>query len=150
MYNKLCVNARSMPFWCVGNPLGDPVGGPVQPKLDSLEVAQIIADAKTEGLIEMTSYHDDDLVPWDPAHPEDDLDPKSAAYAKLVAIRKILRKAGVKMFTFSSTWSSTVETAWLFLQNGCKLEGMAEINGTCQAFMSDEYERVPAYVFSIT
>ena len=97
MYNKLCVNARSMPFWCVGNPLGDPFGGPVQPKLDSLEVAQIIADAKTEGLIEMTSYHDDDLVPWDPEHPEDDLDPKSAAYAKLVQIRKILRKAGVKV-----------------------------------------------------
>ena len=21
MYDKLCVNARSMPFWCVGNPL---------------------------------------------------------------------------------------------------------------------------------
>ena len=97
MYDKLCVNARSMPFWCVGNPLGDPFGGPVQPKLDSLEVAQIIADAKQEGLIEMTSYHDDDLVPWDPEHPEDDLDPKSAAYAKLVAIRKILRKAGVKV-----------------------------------------------------
>ena len=50
MYDKLCVNARSMPFWCVGNPLGDPFGGPVQPKLDSLEVAQIIADAKQEGL----------------------------------------------------------------------------------------------------
>ena len=97
MYDKLCVNARSMPFWCVGNPLGDPFGGPVQPKLDSLEVAQIIADAKQEGLIEMTSYHDDDLVPWDPEHPEDDLDPKSAAYAKLVQIRKILRKAGVKV-----------------------------------------------------
>ena len=97
MYNKLCVSARSMPFWCVGNPLGDPFGGPVQPKLDSLEVAQIIADAKTEGLIEMTSYHDDDLVPWDPEHPEDDLDPKSAAYAKLVQIRKVLRKAGVKV-----------------------------------------------------
>ena len=61
-----------------------------------------------------------------------------------------LRKAGIQKFTFSSTWSSTVETAWLFLQNGCKLEGMAEINGTCQAFMSDEYERVHAYVFSIT
>ena len=52
-----------------------------------------------------------------------------------------LRKAGVKTFTFSSTWSSAVETAWLFVQNGCKLEG---------AFMSEEYERVPAYVFSIT
>ena len=61
-----------------------------------------------------------------------------------------LRRADIQKFTFSSTWSSTVETAWLFLQNGCKLEGMAEINGTCQAFMSDEYERVHAYVFSIT
>ena len=60
-----------------------------------------------------------------------------------------LRKAGIKTFTFSSTWSGTVSTAWLFLQNGCKLEGMTEINGTCQAFMTDEYERVPAYVFSI-
>ena len=45
MYDKLCVNARSMPFWCVANPLGDPFGGPVQPKLDSLEVAEIIEDA---------------------------------------------------------------------------------------------------------
>ena len=43
-----------------------------------------------------------------------------------------------------------VGTAWLFVQNGCKLEGMVEINGTYQAFMSDEYERVPAFVFSIT
>ena len=66
------------------------------------------------------------------------------------ALIERLRKAGIQKFTFSSTWSSTVETAWLFLQNSCKLEGMAEINGTCTAFMSDEYERVPAYVFSIT
>ena len=96
MYDKLCVKARSMPFWCVSNPLADPFGGPVQPKIDSLEVAQLIADAKKAGLIEMTSWHDDDLVPWDPENPEDDLDPKSETYAKLVAIRKILRKAGVK------------------------------------------------------
>lgn len=66
------------------------------------------------------------------------------------ALIERLRKAGIKKFTFSSTWSSTVETAWLFLQNGCKLEGMAEINGTTTSVFSDEYERVPAYVFSIT
>ena len=60
-----------------------------------------------------------------------------------------LRKAGIKAFTFSSTWSSAVKTAWLFLQNGCKLEGLVEINDTSQAFMSDEYERIPAYKFSI-
>ena len=27
MYDKYCVTARSMPFWCVQNPLGDPFGG---------------------------------------------------------------------------------------------------------------------------
>ena len=61
-----------------------------------------------------------------------------------------LRKAGIEKFTFSSTWSSAVETAWLFVQNGCKLEGITEINGTTTAIFTEEYERVPAYVFSIT
>ena len=61
-----------------------------------------------------------------------------------------LRKAGIEKFTFSSTWSSAVETAWLFIQNGCKVEGITEINGTTTAIFSDDYERIPAYVFSIT
>ena len=93
------VTLRSMPFWCVGNPLGDPFGGPVLPKIDSLDVARLLADAAREGLIEATSFHDDDLVPWDPAHLEDDLDPGSAAYAKLRAIKKILDDAGLKVNT---------------------------------------------------
>jgi hypothetical protein len=38
------------------------------------------------------------------------------------------RENGIEHFTFSSTWSSTVETARLFQQNGCKLEGLIEIN----------------------
>ncbi|WP_419091400.1 DUF7698 family protein, partial [Waltera sp.] len=33
-----------------------------------------------------------------------------------------LREYGIEKFTFSSTWSSAVETAWLFTQNGCRLE----------------------------
>ncbi len=98
---------------------------------DFWRVLQMYQDAKKRGN-ECIDIHD---VIWDKDVP---------------ALIERLRKAGIKKFTFSSTWSSTVETAWLFLQNGCKLEGMAEINGTCQAFMSDEYERVPAYVFSIT
>ena len=65
------VTLRSMPFWCVGNPLGDPFGGQVLPKIDSLEVAMLLADAAKDGLIEGTSFHDDDLVPWDPEHLED-------------------------------------------------------------------------------
>ncbi|MBP5286139.1 MAG: hypothetical protein ILO34_08565 [Kiritimatiellae bacterium] len=97
MYDKLCVKARSMPFWCVANPLGDPFGGPVQDKPDSLEVAKMLAKAAKAGLIEMTSAHDDDLVPWDPKRPNDDLDPKSEVYKKLREIKKVLDGAGIKV-----------------------------------------------------
>ena len=96
-YNKGCVTQRSMPFWCVGNPLSDPFGSAVMQKLDSLEVAQIIADAGRAGLVELTSYHDDDLVPWDPKHAEDDLDKNSATYKKLREIKKTLDAAGVQV-----------------------------------------------------
>ena len=34
-----------MPFWCVGNALADPFGGAVLDKIDSLDVARLIADA---------------------------------------------------------------------------------------------------------
>lgn len=91
------VTFRSMPFWCVGNPLSDPFGGSVLPKIDSLEVARILAEAAQEGLIEMTSFHDDDLVAWDPKNPEDDLDPNSETSKKLKAIKKILDDAGLKI-----------------------------------------------------
>ena len=96
-FDNSVVSARSMPFWCVGNALADPFGGAVLEKIDSLEVARLIADACREGWIEETAYHDDDLVPWDPEHPEDDLDPASEAYKKLRAIKKILDDAGVKV-----------------------------------------------------
>lgn len=60
-----------------------------------------------------------------------------------------LREYGVEKFTFSSTWSSAVETAWLFTQNGCRLEGLLEINSRHKAFMSGEYEKAHGYLFSI-
>ena len=95
-FQSSVVSARSMPFWCVGNPLSDPFGGPVLNKITSLQTAGLIAEAGQQGLIEETGFHDDDLVPWDPEHPEDDLDPKSAAYETLHAIKAVLDKAGVK------------------------------------------------------
>jgi len=91
------VSSRSMPFWCVGNPLADPFGGAVLEKIDSLDVAQLIADSCRSGWIEETAYHDDDLVPWDPENPEDDLDPASETYKKLRKIKKILDDGGVKV-----------------------------------------------------
>jgi len=95
-YNKGCVTARSMPFWCVANTLADPFGAAILETIDSIEVAKILADAAQKGLIEYTSFHDDDLVPWDPEHPEDDLDPNSDVYQKLRKIKKILDDANIK------------------------------------------------------
>ena len=60
-----------------------------------------------------------------------------------------LRENGIEHFTFSSTWSSAVETAWLFTQNGCILEGLVEINGTCTGIGTDEYGKVHGYLFAI-
>lgn len=96
-YNKDCVTQRSMPFWCVGSPLSDPFGGGVMEKLDSLEIAKIIAWAGKKGYIEATSYHDDDLVPWDPARPEDDLDPASPVYKRLRELKEIFDDAGLEV-----------------------------------------------------
>ena len=59
------------------------------------------------------------------------------------------RKYGIDHFTFSSTWSSAVETAWLFLQNGCTLEGLIEINSQYKVFASDEHEKAHGYLFKV-
>ncbi|SFA71362.1 DUF7698 family protein [Selenomonas ruminantium] len=61
-----------------------------------------------------------------------------------------LRALGIKEFTLSSTFSSIVKTAWVFQQNGCSLEGMEEIKGRCKAFLSEDYEKVPAFKFKIS
>ena len=58
-----------------------------------------------------------------------------------------MKKYGIEAFTFSSTWSSAVETAWLFQKAGCTLAGLIEINSQHKAILSDEYEKVPAYLF---
>ena len=68
------------------------------------------------------------------------------AVASLIACMK---DYGIEAFTFSSTWSSAVETAWLFQKAGCKLAGLIEINSSCKAFMSDEYEKAHAYLFKL-
>ena len=87
----------SMPFWCVGNPVGDPFGGPVMDKLTSLEVGDILCWAKKSRLIDYTSAHDDDLVEWDPRNPEDDLDPKSKTYKTLNELKRRMDRVGLHM-----------------------------------------------------
>ena len=48
-----------------------------------------------------------------------------------------LQENGITHFTFSSSWSGAVDTAWLFTQNGCRLAGLVEINSPHMAFGSE-------------
>jgi xylose isomerase len=78
----------SMPFWCVGNPVGDPFGPAVMDRLTSLEVCDLLCKARQEKLIDFTSAHDDDMVPWNPKSLEDDQDPSSETYRLLRALKE--------------------------------------------------------------
>lgn len=98
-FDNSCVAAISMPFWCVANTLSDPFGGTVLDKVDSIDIAKMLAEASKEKLISMTSFHDDDLVEWDSENLEDDLDPQSDTYKKLHEIKKILDEAGIAVNT---------------------------------------------------
>ena len=60
-----------------------------------------------------------------------------------------MKEYGIEAFTFSSTWSSAVETAWLFQKAGCTLAGLIEINSHHKAFRSDEYEKAHGYLFKL-
>lgn len=60
-----------------------------------------------------------------------------------------MREHGIEHFTFSSGWSSAVETAWLFQESGCTLEGLIRINGDSKGFGEEGYEPAPAYLFKV-
>jgi len=86
-----------MPFWCVESTVGDPFGSSVMDKITSLEACDILCDAKSKGLIDFTSTHDDDIVTWDPANPMDDQDPSSECYKTIRALKEKMDKVGLKM-----------------------------------------------------
>ena len=65
------------------------------------------------------------------------------------SIIKTLRDNRIEKFTFSSTWSGAVRTAWLFTQNGCTLEGLTEINEGYEDFITVEMKKTPAYLFKL-
>lgn len=59
-----------------------------------------------------------------------------------------LKKNGITEFTFSSGWSSAVETSFAFVKAGCTLVGMTEIKGRYDAFTKVQKKR-PAYIFKV-
>ncbi len=86
----------SMPYWCVANPVGDPFGPAVMDRVTSIEVTDILCDAKKDRLIDFTSAHDDDLIPWDPYNEFDDSQSNSETYKILNTINERLKKAELK------------------------------------------------------
>lgn len=86
----------SMPYWCLGNPVGDPFGPGVMGRISSLDVTDVLCEAKKEGLIDYSAGHDCDLVPWNPHQLDDDLDPSSETTRTLQAIRDKLDSAGIQ------------------------------------------------------
>ena len=60
---------------------------------------------------------------------------------------KGLEDAGIKEFTFSSTWSSSNKIAWEFTKSGWKLEGMTLVN-THKAWPGEGYQQEPAFIFT--
>lgn len=55
---------------------------------------------------------------------------------------EVMRKNGVKRFTYSSSWTSSLRGAWEFERAGAKMEGVVEIN-TCYN------TKVPALQFMV-
>lgn len=70
-------------------------------------------------------------------------------YRNEAALIRALREMGIDTFTFSSGWSSAAESAWAFVQNGCTVEGMVELNGASRNWEDDEFVKVHGYIFSI-
>lgn len=64
-------------------------------------------------------------------------------------LAEAFRRHGIEKFTCSSCWSGAARAAWQFVQHGCVLEGMAEINGPHTEIGSDKREKVYGYVFSV-
>ena len=73
----------------------------------------------------------------------------SGTYREPEKIIQVFRAFGVEEFTFSSTWSSSIQVAWEFTHLGCKMKGLEQIAGSNRKWGSDEYEKVPALVFAI-
>lgn len=59
-----------------------------------------------------------------------------------------LKELGIESFTFSSGWTGSPETAWVFQQNGCRLEGLIELNSQ-YTDIDGNREKVHGYLFRI-
>ena len=72
--------------------------------------------------------------------------PCEDAIPELVAC---IRECGIDHITISSGWSGLVERMWVFVQCGCRLEGMLEVNSFDKNFDTGEYKKMPAFLLAV-
>jgi hypothetical protein len=60
-----------------------------------------------------------------------------------------LKENNIKAFTLSARSTDAIETAAGFEKAGCQLIGLTEINGYFPSFFNNEYEKMPALLFSL-
>jgi len=73
----------------------------------------------------------------------------SGSYTEPERIIQMFKEFGVTEFTFSSNWTNAMDTAWAFTKMGCSLKGMVEIYSDNKKLMSNEYEKGPAFLFTL-
>jgi xylose isomerase len=77
-------------LWTVRYRGSDPFGGPILDESSAYDGLAVLVEARKEGLIDLFSAHDDDLVSWDPQNPNDYRDPKSPIRSELVKLKAIV------------------------------------------------------------
>ena len=60
-----------------------------------------------------------------------------------------IRECGIDRITISSGWSGLVERMWIFVQCGCEIEGMVEVNSFGKNYETGEYEKMPAFLLAM-
>lgn len=73
----------------------------------------------------------------------------SGSYTEPERIIQMFKEFGVTEFTFSSNWTNAMDTAWAFTKMGGTLKGMVEIYSDNKKLMSNEYEKGPAFLFTL-
>lgn len=73
----------------------------------------------------------------------------SGSYTEPERIIQMFKEFGVKEFTFSSNWTNAKDTAWVFTKMGRNLKGMVEIYSDNKKLMNNEYEKRPAFLFTL-
>lgn len=87
----------SMPVWPLLYRGSDPFGGPVMDGITGIQALELIGEAVENGWIQYTSFHDDDILDWDPADPEDYLKKNSPIHKKIADLKKVLDDGKIKV-----------------------------------------------------